>query len=77
MIAAADEGDDLVIVAILDIHAGDGRARHDLHVALDRDPARLEPEVEREVVHGHAGADAAMLAVHGDRNSAVGVHSNS
>ena len=40
--AASDEMDDLKIVAILDRHLAERRARHDLEIALDRDPPRIE-----------------------------------
>src|SRR3954453_13320864 len=40
--APADEGDDLVIVAVLDSDLGERRARHDLEVALHRHARQLE-----------------------------------
>jgi sulfate/thiosulfate-binding protein len=47
--AAPHEGDDLEIVAILDGHLAERRARHDLEVALHRHPGRFEPQLQREI----------------------------
>src|SRR3954462_977923 len=48
------EGDDLKIVAILDRHLPEGRARHDLQIALDRHLSGLETELQRELGDAHA-----------------------
>ena len=54
---------DLVIVAVLDQHLGQGRARHDLEIALHRDPRGIEPKLADQRRNGGAGGHAAMLAV--------------
>ena len=75
MIAAADEMDDLELVAILDQHLGQRRARHHLEIALDRDLAGLEPEhLACELRQRDAGGDAAMLAIDHDAEGAVCLH---
>ena len=43
--AASDEAHDLVIVAVLDLHFAERRARHDLEIALDRNAQRVEAEL--------------------------------
>src|SRR5688572_10866859 len=73
--AAADKGDDLIFVAILHLDLAQGRARHDLEIALDRDLGRVEPELQRQLGNAEAGRDAAMLAVDADREGAVLDHS--
>src|SRR3546814_3499539 len=47
--AAADEGHDLGIVAILDSHVDERRARHDLHIAFHGDLGRLEAQLGGEL----------------------------
>src|SRR5207237_1201456 len=64
--AAPHEGDDLVIVAILDRHFTERRARHDLQIALHRDLGRLQAELEREVGDRYSLGHPAMAAVDPD-----------
>ena len=73
MVATADEVHDLQVVAILDLHIRQRRARHDLHVALDRDLLRYEPQFGREFGEAQPSSDALVLAVDGDRDGAVGM----
>src|SRR3546814_13605829 len=72
--AAADEGHDLEIVAILDSHVGERRARHDLHIAFHGDLGRLEAQLGGELRDRHSRRPPAVLAVDADRHGAVVVH---
>src|SRR3546814_142151 len=72
--AAADEGHDLEIVAILDSHVDERRARHDLHIAFHGDLGRLEAQLGGELRDRHPRRHPAVLAVDADRNGAVVVH---
>jgi hypothetical protein len=74
MIPAAHEMHDFQLVAILDDHAGEGGARHDLQIALDRDLLRGKPQVIGEVGNGHALTNAPMLAIHPDADGPVDGH---
>ena len=56
MIAAADEMDDLQLVAVLDQHVRQRRARHDLQIALDRQLLGDQPQLVGE--RGDASARA-------------------
>src|SRR5437868_13320393 len=47
--AAPHEGDDLIIVAILDRHLTQSRARHDPKIAFHGHPGWLQAELEREL----------------------------
>ncbi|PAV93435.1 hypothetical protein WR25_00705 [Diploscapter pachys] len=71
MVAAPDEMHDLDIVAILDAHVLQRRARHDLQVPLHRDLLRHQPQLVRQIGEAETGGDALVLAVHGDRYGAV------
>jgi hypothetical protein len=68
---APHEGHDLVIVAVLDPDLAEGRARHDLEVALDRHASRLQAELEREIGDADALGHPPGLAVDRDRRSLV------
>src|SRR4051794_26288378 len=72
--APAHEGDDLVIVAILDLYLPERGAGNDLEVALHGDASRLEAEVEGELGDGDPLGDPAVLAVDGDRKGVVVNH---
>ena len=61
------------IVAVLDHHVGQGRARHDFHIPLDRDLLGYEAEFGRESGQREPGGDALVLAVDGDRDGAIGM----
>ena len=73
MVATADEVHDFQVVAVLDHHVRQGRARHYLHVPLDRDLLGHEAEFGREACEAEPGGDALVLAVDGDRDSAIGM----
>src|SRR3954462_6664046 len=72
--APAHEGDDLIIVAVLDLDVGEGRARDDLQIALDGDATRLETQLQRQLGDAHALGHAAVLAVDADRKGVVVNH---
>jgi hypothetical protein len=76
VIAAADEMHDLQLVAILDQHGIQRRARHDLQIALDRDLRRIEAKLPRQARKRQPRRHPAMLAVDADRKSAVCAHEN-
>src|SRR3546814_19228737 len=69
--AAADEGHDLEIVAILDSHVDERRARHELHIAVHGDLGRLEAQLGGELRDRHPRRHPAVLAVAPDRQSGV------
>jgi hypothetical protein len=72
--ASADEGDDLEIVAVLDLHLGEGGAGDDFEVALHRHASRLEAEIEGQLGDADALRHAAVFAVDGDRKGVVVNH---
>src|SRR5688572_22750422 len=69
--ASADEGDNLIFVAIFHLHLAQRRARHDLEIALHRDLGRLEPQLERQLGDADPARHAPMLAIDPDRERAV------
>ena len=71
MIATADEGDDLEIVAVLHRHVAERRAGHDFQVALDRHLGRLQPELERQVGNADPLRHPPVLAVDADGDGFV------
>jgi len=66
--------DDLDLVAILDQHLGQGRARHHLQVTFHRHLLGNQPELLGKLREREPGKDAAMLAIDVDRDGSVGVH---
>ncbi len=66
--------DDLDLVAILDQHLGQGRARYDFQVTLYRHLLGDQPELLGKLREREPGKDAAMLAIDVDRDGSVGVH---
>ncbi len=73
MIAAADEMDDLQLVAILEQDLRKGRARHHFEIALDRDLLGRQAQLVGQGSDGHAGAHPPMIAVDDDADRAVAV----
>ena len=69
MIAAANEGDDLEIVAVLDRHVRQRRSRYHHHIAFYRDLVGIEAQLGRQFRDRDSLAYATMLAVHADRQS--------
>ena len=56
-------------VAILDSDRGQGRSRHDLQIALDRDPRRIKPYLGNESSNGRSCGHAPLLAINSDYES--------
>jgi acetyl-CoA carboxylase biotin carboxyl carrier protein len=66
--------DDLEIVAILNAHLAKRGPRHDLEIALDRDPQRVEPKLLHHFGDADAAVHAAVLAVHPNPKRFVEAH---
>jgi hypothetical protein len=66
--------DDFKIVAILDLHLGNRRARNDLDIALDRDAERIEAKLAKQVRDADSAGHPAVLAIHSDRKGVVAIH---
>ena len=57
---------DFECVAILDRDRGQGRSRHDLQIALDRDSRGIKPDLGNQGSDGRSRGDAALLAIDSD-----------
>ena len=73
MVATADEMHDLQLVAILDDHLVERRARHHFQVALHRQLGGHQPQLLGQLGDGQAGGHSPVLAVDGDGDGAVGM----
>src|SRR5437868_7630728 len=69
--AAPHKRHDLIIVPILNRHVCQGRARHDLEIALHRNFSGLEPQLESQVGDRDALRHTAVRAIDPDRYGIV------
>ena len=67
----SDEMHDLERVAVFDRHLIQNLSRDDLKVALDRDLARVEPQLTQHSSNAEPGRYSALLTVNLDRDTGV------
>jgi hypothetical protein len=66
--------DDLIVVSVLDPNLTEGRARHDLEIALDRHAQRVEAELVQHLGNADLTRDSAVLAIDPDSKASIETH---